>query len=209
MDGVITDNVTFHKRAWGAFCQKHGIAFSDELFHTLFFGKTNHQVLPVLFGNELNEIEIRRLSEEKETIYREIFKAEMKPVPGLVAFLEELHSTNIPAALATSAPPANVAFVLDGLNLRKYFRFILDDTMVIRGKPDPEIYLNATKLLNRKPSECIVFEDSLSGTKAAFDAGCKVVALTTTTKASEHRYYHHIVDDFRDISVNFILRLIL
>jgi len=204
LDGTMVDNVACHKQAWGQFCAKHRLPFSDEIFHTVFFGRTNQQVLPELFGKSLGREDLHLFSEEKEKMYRLIFQAEMKPVKGLMPFLEELRQARIPAAVATSAPPDNVDFVLNGLKLKDYFPVIVDDTMVTHGKPDPEIFLTTARLLKQKPGDCVVFEDSLHGTKAAFDAGCKVVALTTTTKASEHKYYHHISKDFRDISVNFI-----
>lgn len=208
MDGVITDNAEFHKKAWKKFCASYGIPFNDEIFNTLFFGKTNLQVLPILFGKKLTPAEIGRFSEQKEIIFREIFQPEMKPVAGLVPFLEELHTSNIDIALATSAPPENIEMILGGLGIKKYFKVIVDDTMVSQGKPNPEVYLKASLLLGKKPSECVVFEDSLSGTQAAFDAGNIVVALTTSILASEHKYYHHIISDFREISVNFILQIL-
>ncbi|MCG6189666.1 HAD family hydrolase [Maribellus maritimus] len=204
MDGVIVDNGEFHYLAWKKFCYKHQVPFSKENFRKTFFGRVNEQVLPILFNKELTKDEIQKLGNEKEKIYREIYKPELKPVPGLVSFLNELKKNNIPVAVATSASPENVDFVLNGLNIKCYFDVIVDDSMVIKGKPDPEIYLKATQLLKKAPENCIVFEDSLSGTKAALDAGARVVAITTSLKADEHKYAEHIFSDFSEISLNFI-----
>ncbi|QGY43743.1 beta-phosphoglucomutase family hydrolase [Maribellus comscasis] len=204
MDGVIVDNGEFHYLAWKRFCYNHQIPFSKEKFRKAFFGRINEQVLPILFNKELTKDEIQKLGSEKEKIYREIYKPELKPVPGLVLFLNELKENNIPVAVATSASPENVDFVLDGLNIKYYFDVIVDDSMVTKGKPDPEIYLKAAQLLKKASKNCIVFEDSLSGTKAALDAGSKVVAITTSLKADEHKYAKHIFSDFSEISLNFI-----
>ena len=204
LDGTITDNASYHKAAWGKFCANYQLPFNDEIFNAVFFGKTNQQVLPELFNRELTSAEIERYSDEKEIIYRRLFRNEMKPVGGLLEFLNDLRINRIKIALATSAPPGNVEMVLSGLKLKSCFHAIIDDTMVHKGKPDPEIFLKAARSLNASPSECVVFEDSLAGTQAAFNAGCKVMALTTTLQASQHKYYHQIIHDFHDISVNFI-----
>lgn len=52
-----------------------------------------------------------------------------------------------------------------------------DDPAVKQGKPAPDIYLEAARQLNVSPSECLVFEDALSGVKAGKAAGCHVVAV--------------------------------
>ncbi|NQU88759.1 MAG: HAD family phosphatase [Mariniphaga sp.] len=208
LDGTMVDNASYHKQAWGEFCKGYNIPFSKEIFNTIFFGKTNQQVLPELFNKKLTSEEVFQFSEQKEIIYRKNYQTEIKPINGLISFLQKLHANDIKTAIATSAPPGNVKLVLEGLNINHYFNHIVDDTMVIKGKPDPEIFLKAADLLKKKPEECIVFEDSPSGTKAAFDVGCKVIALTTTIQASEHKYSHHIISDYRNISVNFISQTI-
>src|SRR5690606_7870152 len=106
--------------------------------------------------------------------------------------------------VATSAPVKNVDFVLDSLKIREYVDVVVDDSMVRKGKPDPEIYIKAASLLQVIPGNCIVFEDSLSGTRAAFDAGTTVVAITTTMPAEEHRYAHQVISDFKKVTLQYI-----
>ena len=138
MDGVIVDNGEFHYLAWKKFCDSYQISFSKEKFRKTFFGRVNEQVLPILFNCDLSKDEIQTLGDEKEKIYRDIYKPELRPVKGLVMFLEDLKKNDIPIAVATSASPENVDFVLNGLNIRHYFATIVDDSMVPKGKPDPE-----------------------------------------------------------------------
>ncbi len=204
MDGVIVDNGRFHQKAWEEFCSRHNIAFSEERFRNEFFGRTNDQVLPELFDRDLSKQEIKKLGKEKEAIYREIYKPHLKPLDGLLSFLEELRQNNVQVAVATSAPKENVDFVLDGLDIRKFIKIIVDDSMVAHGKPHPEIYLKAAELLNTYPADCVVFEDSLSGTKSACDAGARVIAVTTTLPAAKHKFARFKIAGFSEISVNFI-----
>ena len=201
------DNGEFHFLAWQKFCSSHRIPFSKEEFRRNFFGRVNEQVLPVLFQRVLSKDEIQVLGDEKEKIYREIYGPKLKSVNGLVSLLDDLKKNSVSVAVATSASPENVDFVLNGLNIKHYFNVIVDDSMVTKGKPDPEIYLKTAQLLKTQPENCVVFEDSLSGTKAAFNAGAKVFALTTSLDAAEHKFAHHIFPDFSGISYNFIQKL--
>mgnify|MGYP002653324011 FL=1 len=88
-------------------------------------------------------------------------------------------------AVGTSAPQENVIFTLDELDLRKYFIGVVNDSMVVHGKPDPEVYLKGAELVNRKPAECIVFEDAVSGIQAGKAAGSKVIGLATSHSREE------------------------
>lgn len=208
MDGVIVDNGKYHKLAWEEFCNRHKISFSEEKFRTVFFGRTNEEVLPDLFSRSLTHKEIEEFGNEKEAVYREIYRPELNAAPGFIQFLNELKENNIPVGVATSAPKENVDFILQGLEIKTRIDVIVDDSMVSKGKPHPEIYLKTASLLSSPPENCVVFEDSLSGTKAAYDAGTKVVAVTTTLPAAEHIYAHRVIEDFSEASVQFVYALL-
>ncbi len=208
MDGVIVDNGDYHKLAWEEFCSRYNLSFSAEKFRKIFFGRTNEEILPDVFGRELTAQEIEELGAEKERLYREIYRPELKAAPGFMQFLSELKENSIPVGVATSAPKENVDFVLQGLEIKNYIDVIVDDSMVSKGKPHPEIYLKAASLLKIKPANCVVFEDSLSGTQAAYNAGTRVVAVTTTLPAGKHKFAHRVIDDFIDIKLHFIYSLL-
>jgi beta-phosphoglucomutase len=106
---------------------------------------------------------------------------------------------NIPRAIATSAPRANVDFTLEKTGTAKYFQVILDESFVSKGKPDPEIYLKTAAALKFTPGNCVVFEDSLSGVKAGKAAGCKVVGVTTTHSRQELAETDLVIDNFEDL----------
>ena len=208
MDGVIVDNGKYHILAFRELCSRYNVTFSEDEFKNRFFGRINEEILPQLLKRDLSEREIDELANEKEALYREIYLPELTAMPGLKHFILELSQKGIPIGVATSAPKENVEFVLQGLGIDSLIDVIVDDTMVIRGKPDPEIYLKAASLLKTKPQNCVVFEDSLSGTKAAFDAGAKVIAVTTTLPAEDHRYSHLCISDFTKIGIHDLVQLI-
>jgi HAD superfamily hydrolase (TIGR01509 family) len=115
--------------------------------------------------------------------------------------LEALEKAGIPKAIATSAPRANVDFTLEKTGTGKYFKTILDEAFVSKGKPDPEIYLLTAKAVGLPPQNCIVIEDSLSGVKAGKGAGCKVIGITTTHTREELSDTDLIIDNFQNLQL--------
>ena len=88
-------------------------------------------------------------------------------------------------AVSTAASPANMAFILDGLDLRKYFEALTTAADVNRGKPDPEIFLLSASRLGVRPKDSLVFEDAFFGFEAAKRAGMMAVGITTVNTAEE------------------------
>ena len=200
MDGVIVDNHQFHFDAFVEFGKKHNINLTREGFNPN-FGKTNSEIMKAIFGSHINEAEIKALADEKEQLYRDIYKPHIKPAKGLTEFLENAVSRGIPVAMATSAPTENVVYTLAETGLGKYFDMITDSSMVTRGKPDPEVYLKTAERLGVQPSECTVFEDSFAGIEAAKAAGMRVIGLATThSKAELSGHVKDIFLNFEEIS---------
>ena len=204
MDGVIVDNHQYHLQSWLSFFERNGIHMTEDKYKEKVNGRVMHTILPKILGRPLSSEEIRTLGEQKEAEYRALYQSAIKPTPGLVNFLQELQHQDVPRAIATSAPPSNVDFTLEGTQLRSYFPVIVDDTMVTTGKPDPEVYLKSAKQLGMSPERCIVFEDAILGIQAGKNAGMSVVALATTHTREELTATEadYIIDNFEGLSVD-------
>ncbi|HMG88768.1 MAG TPA: HAD family phosphatase [Chryseolinea sp.] len=203
MDGVLVDSNPTHKIALKQFCKKHGYDLSEKELREKIYGRTNRDWLLNLLGN-LDEKTVRAYAEEKESLFRELY-TDIAPLNGLHSFLEKLEAKGIPKAIATSAPRANVDFTISRTNIERFFPVILDDSFVTKGKPDPQIYLKSAAALGMEPSQCVVFEDSLSGVTAAKRAGCKVVGLTTTHTREELNETDLNIDDFNGLEPEFVI----
>lgn len=195
------DSNPAHKKAWRAFGKQHGINLSEAEWKTDVFGKSNKDILEYFFGREISNAEMTAYAEEKEEMYRSLFKETIAPVQGVLRFLGSLRQNDITIALATSAPPKNVVFVLTAIGVSKYFDIITDDSEITHGKPHPEIYQITAKKLKAEPGRCVVFEDSLSGLQSARQAGMKVVGITTTHTKEELSLADYVIDNFDDIDV--------
>lgn len=199
MDGVIVNNHKYHYLSWQQLAGNHDVKIDEEFYREKMNGRTLMELMDVVFDERIEKSQAREIGLQKESIYRDLYRDYLEPTKGLIDFLELVKSKNIPMVVGTSAPKENVEFTLDGLNLRRYFVGVVDETMVTKGKPDPEVYLNCAKMIDRKPENCIVFEDALSGIKAGKNAGAKVIALATS-HAREELSADLIIDDFTQLS---------
>lgn len=210
MDGVLVNNLEIHRQAFAEFFRRYGVERTfDELSRV--FGKGNDDIMGELMPADVVErVGIRQLGYEKEAIYREIYAPIITPQPGLLAFLAECEREGLRSAVGSSGYKANVDFVLDKCNIRRYFEATVAGDEVTRCKPDPEIYLTAAAKLGLAPYECIVFEDAEAGIEAAKRAGMKVVALATTFDREflATTDADMIIGDFRDISVEQLRTLV-
>ncbi len=202
MDGVIIDSNPAHKKAIVQFCDKYSKHLSDDEMKRYIWGRTNKEWIRHLFGEDLPDADLRVYADEKELLFRTIYEPDIKLLKGLANFLELLKSNNVPMAIGTSAPRANVDFVFRHTGIEKYFDAVLDERAVTIGKPDPEIYLKAAKALNFDPADCIVIEDSLSGVEAGKRAGCKVIGITTTHSDAELSKSDLTAADFTNLTLN-------
>ncbi len=199
MDGTLVDNSPFHREAWKIFCTKYNLTKYTELDGL--FGQTNDFLIPYFFEKEFSKEEIERYANEKETIYREIYASEIKPINGLINLLNQLQNKHIMLAVATSANRDNVDFVLSKTHIQHYFHQVIDESYVSKGKPDPEIFLVCAEKLGVAPSECVVFEDSVFGVEAANRAGMKVIGLNTTVDVKLLNKAEFIINDYSQVTV--------
>jgi len=206
MDGVIVHSNPAHKKAIQQFCKNHNQDVSAEFMENRLYGRTNEEWIPELFG-EMDADRLQVLADEKEQMFRDMFIPEENIVEGVMDFLNTLASQDIPMAVATSAPRENADYILSRLSIEHYFHTILDSSHVSKGKPDPEVYLKASKALNRTPEQCLVFEDSVSGVKAGLGAGAKVIGVATTHSQHELGSCDLVIDDFRELTLEELAKL--
>lgn len=210
MDGTIVHNMPTHNQAWQDTLAEAGIAIDLDEFNRSTTGKKNTEILRMLFGVQLSETDIRYWSERKETLYRARYACCREPLPGLIDLLEQAQSLDLPLAVATAAPPENVRFILDELNLRRHFRVVVGAQDIQHGKPHPEIFLKAAHNLGVEPAECLVFEDALAGIEAARRAGMNSVMICTTMAAQEAAGKPHVlcaVPDYTQVDLPALLGL--
>lgn len=184
IDGTIVDNMHLHAEAFGVFAERHGLPPLTQADRARLDGRRNSEIFPILFNRDVSRDEWLAYEHEKEGLYRELSKGRLSPMKGLASLAARLKHDGIPVALATSAPKLNVTHTLAELGLSDAFPVIVRGDEVARGKPAPDVFIEAALRLGVPAADCLVFEDAPMGIEAAHAAGMRVVALTTSFQAS-------------------------
>jgi len=123
------------------------------------------------------------LREQPETINAEVvrrmlarYEVELPVLPGAVAAVRRLHGEGFRLAVASSSNRELIDAVLRRLELDELFAVTVSSEEVARGKPAPDVYLEAARRLDVDPTRCVAVEDSASGIRAAHAAGMRVLA---------------------------------
>jgi beta-phosphoglucomutase len=193
MDGTIVDNMAFHMDSWLEFFARRGKVYDPDVFFRETAGAQGGEILRARLGHDLLDADIAVLGEEKEELYRELYAPHLKTLPGFDLLARDARARGVRMAVATSAPPSNIAFTLDGLDLRRHFDAVVGAADVARGKPHPDVFLKAAEKLGAAPPECIVFEDAPLGVEAARRAGMRAVVLTTTLPAEAFADFDNVI----------------
>jgi beta-phosphoglucomutase len=206
LDGVIVDTARYHYFAWKKLAYSVGVDFSEEQNEQLKGVSRVRSLEKILAwgGIQLSEDKFMELMAKKNNDYlsyvNKMTEAEiLVDVPKVLNFLK---SAGYPTALGSASK--NARTILQKVNLYNNFDAIVDGTNVTKAKPDPEVFLNAAKLLKTDPSDCIVFEDSVAGVQAANIAGMISIGIGNSKVLNEADY---IFNDFTEISIDFIQEL--
>lgn len=207
MDGVLVDTTRHHYQSWLEILTGIRNDFSWEEFASS-FGMRNDLIIPRVFRKEFQKEELISIDEKKEATFRELAKGKLKPLNGLVDLLKVLERDGFRMAVASSGTPENVNMVINECNLMPFFSALTNGSEVQHSKPDPEIFLLASKKLSVSPSRCIVVEDAPAGIQGAKSAGMKCIAITSTHKRDSLKKADIIVSNYRNLSIKDFNKLI-
>ena len=180
MDGTIVDSLPYHYEAWKIFFSENKVEnFSEKLNE--YKGGGTLDLMRTVYGNQYSKKELKKMSEDKEKIFRKIYKGEIKQILGFKKFLDELKSKDIMVGLASNAIRKNVSMIINELEIYDHFDSIICGDEVINGKPNPEMFNETIDRFNINKDECLIFEDSLEGVLAAKNSGVKVIGITSSS----------------------------
>ena len=190
-NGVLWWDGHLQDKAWKAYSNElRGWPLSDEEMAVHVHGRNNRHTLEYLLGEEVTGQRLEDLSEEKETVYRNLCLAQdldFKLSPGAAELLDFLVEQQIPSTIATASAKPNVDFFVKHLELDQWFdlsKIVFDDGQKA-GKPAPDFFLQAASVLDKNPDQCIVVEDSRSGIAAARAA--RVGAIIALGPKEDHQ----------------------
>lgn len=200
MNGTMINDMEYHIRVWRNFVIRLGGSISLEAMKEQCYGK-NSEMLERIFPGRFTDAEKLSLESEKEALYRKEYAAYLAPIAGLPDFLFKASASGIRLGLGTAGIRLNADFVLDGLDIRRYFSSLVCSEDVQHSKPDPETFLRCAAGMGVEPADCLVFEDSPRGVETAANAGMQCVVITSMHTADEFRAFGNIqffISDYRD-----------
>jgi beta-phosphoglucomutase-like phosphatase (HAD superfamily) len=210
IDGTIIDSMSYHGRSWPIMLARHGVGAEQHMpLLARSAGRTGVELMRDIFGADLEHERAQALVDEKEAIYRAMFGPEFREVDGFTAFAREAKAAGLKLALGTAGNPQNIEFAVENLGMRGFFDALVGAADVKRGKPEPDIFLEAARRMQVPPAHCVVFEDAPLGIEAARRAGMRAVAITTSEPAELFANLGHVLHvccDYRQLRLPDLLR---
>lgn len=197
LDGTIIDSTENDFLAWQRIFSEYGVSFSYQEYLRILGARGSEVVQTHLQLTQGQEESL--LSTQEEYFKDNCTKRGLSLIPHVENILEHTRSTSLKIALATGSSDEKLKFIFDKVPIRAYFDVITTADTVHKGKPDPEVFLQAAEKLGVEPKECLVFEDAPMGVKAAKDAGMQCIAITTTHTKRELQQADLVVDSYRQL----------
>jgi sugar-phosphatase len=177
LDGVLVDSTRYVEQQWRRWALGKGL--SPEPFLRVCHGRRALETIQLAAPDLDAEAEVAAFLPEDGSE-----PGLLAPVEGAARLLQRLPAGRW--AVATSGPRVSAIARLRSAGLPLPSVLICAED-VIRGKPNPEVYLTAAAALSASPSECLVLEDAPAGIESARAAGMRVIALTTTHRSVDLR----------------------
>lgn len=176
LDGLLVDSEPLQIHAWREYLRQFDAELTPALLGQMYGLRLTDSSEVVARELELpvTAVEIAR---DRDRLFLKLVPDNIKPRPGALKIVTELHRRAIPIALATSGHRRYVDLALASAAIPRLFNIEITGEFVQRGKPDPETFLLAAKGLGIDPERCLVLEDSPNGVKAAKRAGMTCIAI--------------------------------
>ncbi len=175
LDGVIVDTVPMHFKTWKKMFAEYGRSFTFGEYKQKLDGITRMEGTRAIL-TDLPEEEIKKASEKKQKYFLEQLKDEKIPVyTSTLSLMDQLKAKGIKVAVVSSSK--NARKILQEIGLIQTLDTLVSGDDVLRGKPDPQIFIMASERLHVPPQQCTVFEDAAQGVEAAKRAGMFCVGI--------------------------------
>jgi HAD superfamily hydrolase (TIGR01509 family) len=199
LDGTLIDSMPIHDLTWRQWFAEQGLPFDEAGFFAATAGRSGQEIVVDLFP-ALDKAALDALVERKEALYRDVARRELQAVPGALALIEAAAALGLKQAVCTAAPDANVALAFQRFGLARHIAATVNPDQGFRGKPHPDLFLEAARRLGVEAARCLVFEDAPLGVEAARRAGMPAVAITTTMPADAFAGFDNLLCTVPDLA---------
>ncbi len=195
-DGVIANSLGFYRHTWEQFIAKSHLPLSSSVFEKEgFFTKSLDQVCSTLKEKYNIELDKQKLIDETLSIEHTLMEAWLESDPTLVPFLEYCKKTGIKVAIGSNSGIRRIMWVLEKMNIAPYFLYdeksaekwynIVSANDITHHKPDPEVWVRCSEILEISITECLVIEDGFPGLTGAKQCGAQTAYYYRFRKAEK------------------------
>ena len=201
-NGTLFWDTHLQNDSWDRFLEKYDFSLSAEEKKKYIHGINAKDTFEYLFKRELDDVEVHRLTEEKEVIYRSMcMEHGMQLAPGAEQLISFFAKSGVALAIATASAKNNVDFFIQHFPLLKYFNpeHIIYNDGTMRGKPHPDLFNKAISTIGTKAEETLVFEDSHAGVESAIRSGAGKVIIVNSANAEYDGFPCQQIVDFNSV----------
>lgn len=173
-DGTLADTMPLHYESWVAALGEYGHDFSEALFYEM-AGVTTERIIEILNDRHGYKVPVKEGARRKDELFEQRLH-KIQPIEPVVALVHK-YAGKLPMAVATGGTRVLCGKTLEVLGIRQHFAALVTADDVERGKPAPDIFLKAARLLGIRPQDCCAFEDGDLGIQAAKAAGMMTVDI--------------------------------
>jgi HAD superfamily hydrolase (TIGR01509 family) len=197
MDGVIVDSEPYSMQALIDTLRQYGIEPTEDDLHRSYGRRVRDDFMDYFVRYGVTA-DVNIAIAHKHARYYHLAAGHLQAFPGVMPLLKRLRTQGYRLALASSGDRVKVAFGMQALQLNGTFAAIVSGDDVTHSKPDPEIYLTASRRLGVLPADCIAIEDSPAGVEAAKCASMCCIAVTNSVARDQLHPADLIVDSLAD-----------
>lgn len=193
-----------HVLAWGRMSEElrgHGISVEEMQSH--FYGVPNNRAIEYMLQKDCDEEELNRYSELKEAYYRDFCRQDKEMlhlVDGAHEFFDALVEKKIPFTIASASIKPNIDFFVESFELEKWFdpeKIVYDDGSYANKI---KMFEHAAKVIGVPLEDCLILEDSDSGIRDAYAAGCRnIVVVDSMGVAGKHEGKPGVIRIVKDL----------
>jgi len=202
MDGTLLDSMWLWKTIDIEYLKRHNVEYPEGLQEGI-AGKSFHETA-IYFKERFGiKDDIEKMKNDWNDMAYDLYKHRVKPKKGADVLVKKLREKGIKTGICTSNSIELTEVALKANNMENDFDVILTGSEIMKGKPDPYIYLESARRLGVNSKACLVFEDIVSGILSGQNAGMKVIAVNDDFSKEETdrkmKLTGMVIDDFTGI----------
>ncbi|MCB2378757.1 HAD-IA family hydrolase [Hymenobacter sp. BT635] len=199
MDGVLINNTPYQAKAFQLLFRDLGLTTNARQLLRRLNGMPATNILKTVFRHPVPTKQLKEYAAQREFLYRVLYWDKRKETAGLSQFLTAARAAGFKIGLGTGSAPETIGYIIDHLDLRRFFDVVVGKADVENGKPHADTFTVAAQKLGVPPERCVVFEDAILGEQAAYKAGMRCIAVSSGLKPEQFQAPLQVIKDFTNL----------